>query len=166
MPSARFQPMRLVTTFAGTMRDFGSIERRDATNARFFWASMGGRGGPFKLCVRRRHLEPHHSQNLSCGWRDNTRRSRWKCRHDGRHRSAARFNSPYAIAVDGSNNAYVADGGNTIERSRPAVWSTTVAGLAGMFGSDDGTGSAARFYRPLGIAGGQFWQTLRCRLRE
>ncbi len=66
--------------------------------------------------------------------------------------SAARFNSPSGITTDGTN-LYVADtGNNTI---RKIVISTgevsTLAGSAGLSGSTDGTGSAARFNGPSGI---------------
>jgi len=50
-------------------------------------------------------------------------------------------------------NVYVADSYNhTIRRITPARVVTTVAGLAGSFGSADGTGSAALFDYPSGVA--------------
>src|SRR5204863_73114 len=56
-------------------------------------------------------------------------------------------------ATDSSGNVYVADTGNyTIRKITPAGAVTTLAGLAGNTGSDDGTGSAARFNRPYGVA--------------
>ncbi|MFI5180605.1 MAG: PKD domain-containing protein [Thermoanaerobaculia bacterium] len=67
--------------------------------------------------------------------------------------NSARFNAPRGIAVDGSGNAWVADTANqTIRKVTPAGAVTTVAGLAGTSGSADGTGSAARFYSPSGVA--------------
>ena len=48
---------------------------------------------------------------------------------------------------------YVADSGNnTIRKVTSAAVVTTLAGLAGNVGSADGTGSAARFNNPEGIA--------------
>ncbi len=67
--------------------------------------------------------------------------------------SAARFNAPFATAVDGAGNVYVADSANhTIRKITPAGLVTTLAGKAGASGSANGTGSAARFYSPSGVA--------------
>lgn len=67
--------------------------------------------------------------------------------------SVARFRSPGGVAVDLAGNAYVADLFNsTIRRITPAGVVTTFAGVAGQSGSTDGTGSAARFDVPLGVA--------------
>ena len=57
------------------------------------------------------------------------------------------------MAVDSAGNVYVADTDNhTIRKVTPAGVVTTLAGLAGSPGSADGTGSAARFYCPRGVA--------------
>ena len=67
--------------------------------------------------------------------------------------SAARFLHPVGVAVDSAGNVYVADSGNnTIRKVTPAGVVTTLAGLAGSAGSADGTGSAARFNDPSGVA--------------
>jgi streptogramin lyase len=70
--------------------------------------------------------------------------------------SAARFNYPAGVAVGTSGNVYVADQYNdTIRQATPVGTNwvvTTLAGLAGSSGSADGTGSAARFARPAGVA--------------
>ena len=67
--------------------------------------------------------------------------------------STARFYTPTGVAVDGSGNIYVVDQGNhTLRKVTPAGVVTTLAGLAGSSGSSDGTGSAARFNNPTGVA--------------
>jgi hypothetical protein len=67
--------------------------------------------------------------------------------------SAARFNFPFGVAVDWAGSVYVADSYNhTIRKVTAAGVVTTLAGEAGSWGSADGTGSAARFYYPFGVA--------------
>jgi streptogramin lyase len=67
--------------------------------------------------------------------------------------SVARFYGPSGVAVDGSGNVYVADTDNdTIRKVTPAGVVTTLAGTGGIAGSADGTGAAARFYYPEGVA--------------
>ena len=67
--------------------------------------------------------------------------------------SAARFQYPAGVAVDSDGYIYVADWGNsTIRKVTPTGDVTTFAGLAHVFGSNDGTGGAAQFYGPSGVA--------------
>lgn len=67
--------------------------------------------------------------------------------------TAARFNSPSGLAVDTAGNVYVADTLNhTIRKITPAGEVTTIAGTAGAAGSANGTGDAARFNVPQGVA--------------
>ena len=66
---------------------------------------------------------------------------------------AAEFFSPTGVAVDSSGNTYVADTGNsTIRKITVAGVVTTLAGTAGITGSADGTGAAAQFNSPSGVA--------------
>jgi sugar lactone lactonase YvrE len=66
---------------------------------------------------------------------------------------AARFALPDDVAVDRTGNLYVADTDNhTVRKITPDGTVTTLAGLAGVSGTTDGLGSAARFYWPAGIA--------------
>jgi sugar lactone lactonase YvrE len=68
----------------------------------------------------------------------------------------ALFGNPHGIAVDANTNIYVADMTNHIIRmlspSGSGWSSTTIAGLAGNYGSADGTGATARFNGPYGVA--------------
>src|ERR1035437_403540 len=67
--------------------------------------------------------------------------------------SAALFNQPQGVAGDGAGNVYVADTGNhTIRQIAPGGVVSTLAGLAGISGSANGTGGSARFYQPEGVA--------------
>jgi len=67
--------------------------------------------------------------------------------------SGARFNVPAGVAVDSADNLYVADEFNHTIRKVTAVGVvTTLAGTAGMSGSVDGTGPAARFNGPIAVA--------------
>ncbi len=67
--------------------------------------------------------------------------------------AAATFNMPMGIAIDGSGILYVTDNGNnTIRKITPAGVVTTPEGTAGIQGDTDGTGPAAAFDQPLGIA--------------
>lgn len=78
---------------------------------------------------------------------------------------AASFFNPTGVAVDGAGNVYVTEpgrrntfvsvsigGNNTIRKITPAGVVTTLAGDAGVVGSADGSGVAANFYDPVGIA--------------
>jgi sugar lactone lactonase YvrE len=70
--------------------------------------------------------------------------------------SAAGFYSPNGVAVDTATNLYVADTGNhtirKISRSGTNWAVTTIAGVPGEAGFNDGTNSSARFDTPCGIA--------------
>ena len=70
--------------------------------------------------------------------------------------TAAHFNLPNGIAVDGTGNLFVADGNNHTIRKMTLVGTnwvvTTIGGLAGSTGSTDGIGKAAKFNIPGGIA--------------
>lgn len=67
--------------------------------------------------------------------------------------STARFSSPFGVAVDHTGNVYVADAGNhTIRKILPTGEVTTLVGMPRYAGSADGSGSAARFNAPYGVA--------------
>jgi sugar lactone lactonase YvrE len=65
----------------------------------------------------------------------------------------ARFHAPFAVVADQRGHIYVADTGNhTIRRIAQGGEVVTVAGLPGQAGYADGSGSAARFSSPQGLA--------------
>jgi len=67
--------------------------------------------------------------------------------------SMARFKYPFAVALDSGGNVIVADAENhTIRKVTSGGVVTTLAGLAGAQGTNNGTGSAARFKQPSGVA--------------
>ena len=67
--------------------------------------------------------------------------------------AAARFSWPPGVACDSAGNVYVADlHNNAIRKITPAGVVTTLAGKAGQLGSVDGTGAAASFNGPCGVA--------------
>ena len=68
----------------------------------------------------------------------------------------ARFDYPSGVTVDTNGNLYVADQVNSTVRKMTTDgtnWTvSTIAGLAGNYGSANGTNGAARFYYPAGVA--------------
>jgi sugar lactone lactonase YvrE len=69
---------------------------------------------------------------------------------------AARFTNPYGLAIDDANNLYISDiHEKTIRKMNLQTGQVaTLAGTPGTGGSDDGTGAAARFREPRGLAYG------------
>jgi sugar lactone lactonase YvrE len=63
----------------------------------------------------------------------------------------ASFNKPFSVAVDGSNNVYVADAGNNLIRKIAADGTVSTFAGTGVPGSADGTDTAT-FNSPLGVA--------------
>lgn len=66
--------------------------------------------------------------------------------------SACGLDSPAAICIDTHNNLYIADSNHTISKITTDGVFTTIAGVAGVAGDIDGSGSDARFNRPRAIA--------------
>lgn len=67
--------------------------------------------------------------------------------------TVARFFQPSGLAVDARGNVFVADAGNhAIRKVTPTGTVTTLAGQLGISGSQDGTGTGARFSTPVGVA--------------
>lgn len=69
--------------------------------------------------------------------------------------AVASFNTPKGLTVDVAGNLYVADTNNyTIRKVAADGTVSTIAGVANAGGAVNGTGSAASFYLPTGIAMG------------
>lgn len=66
--------------------------------------------------------------------------------------AAASFYRPRNVATDSADNVYVVDASHAIRKITPAGVVSTLAGMAGVSGSADGIGAAARFNIPIGIA--------------
>ena len=67
--------------------------------------------------------------------------------------NAARFSGPSGMTIDSADNIYVVDQFNsTIRKVTPSGVVSTIAGSAGLGGLVNGTGAAARFSNPRGIA--------------
>ena len=67
--------------------------------------------------------------------------------------SAARFFNPTGVSVDTAGNVFVVDRSNfTIRKVTSAGVVTTESGQAGIAGSNNGLGSAARFNYPFGVS--------------
>ena len=66
--------------------------------------------------------------------------------------AAASFSGPVGVAVDGAGNVYVADAGNQRIRKVTAAGVVTTLAGSGNAGFADGTGAAASFAVPLGVA--------------
>jgi sugar lactone lactonase YvrE len=146
----KITPTRAVTTFAGTADSTGSSDGTGAT-ARFSSPSgvaVDGAGNVFVADSGNNTIRKITPAGMvttlagaaSSGSADGTG-------------AAARFNSPESVAVDGAGNVFVADWGNsTIRKITPSGVVTTFAGTAGSYGSADGTGAAASFSFPTGVA--------------
>jgi sugar lactone lactonase YvrE len=66
--------------------------------------------------------------------------------------STATFNNPQGVAVDGSNNIYVADTGNNLIRKVTAAGLVITLAGSGSGSVLDGPGLLAKFNQPIGIA--------------
>lgn len=141
----------VVSTFAGAPGDFNSFDG-PGTNARFYHPEglALDAGGSLYVADTWNHtirkITPAGVVSTLAGLAGNFGAA------DGTN-NKARFYRPAGIAVDTATNLYVADSFNhTIRKITPAGAVTTIAGLAGIWGSVDGTNGSARFYLPQGIA--------------
>jgi uncharacterized protein YjiK len=145
-------PDGVVTTVAGQVGMTGNADR-NGTNATFnspYGTVVDSKGNIFVSdLVNRsiRKISPAGDVALFAG-----SPTRLQGTNDGVG-SAAKFQAPEGIAIDNSDNLYVADqGASTIRRITPDGTVTTLAGLGKSSGTNDGVGKAARFSSPEGVA--------------
>ena len=147
----KITPDAVVTTFAGLAGTEGSVDGT-GTDARFFTPcgiATDGLDNVYVADVNNltiRRITPAGVVSTLAGLAGVSGNA------DGTG-AAARFALPRSVATDSAGNIFVADTLNhTIRRITPAGVVSTVAGVAGLSGSVDGTGSAARFLFPGGVA--------------
>ena len=143
----RITPSGVVTRFAGTAGMAGTVNG-SALSAQFDWPTgiAISPAGDIYVSDYRSHVIRKISGGVVSTFAGVPGES-------GATASPARFNHPRDLAVDSSGNVFVADTGNyTIRRITPAGSVSTFAGTPAMPGDDDGTGVAARFLQPDGVA--------------
>jgi sugar lactone lactonase YvrE len=147
----KITPAGAVTTLAGTPGSTGSGDGTGAA-ARFQFptgVAVDGAGNVFVADAGN-----HNIRKITPGGTVTTLAGAWGLSGsaDGTG-AAASFSNPNGVAVDGARNVFVADSGNrTIRKITPAGAVTTLAGTPGLSGSADGTGAAASFSNPYGMA--------------
>jgi sugar lactone lactonase YvrE len=147
----KIDPSGVVSTVAGLAGSAGSADGA-GTNARFFrpWGVAVDKAGNVYVADSNnntiRKMTPCGVVTTLAGLAGRSGSA------DGTA-SAASFNFPESLAVDNAGNVYVADTDNhTIRKITPSGVVSTLAGLAGVGGTTDGAGSAARFHFPNGVA--------------
>jgi hypothetical protein len=141
-------PACTVSTIAGVAGSAGSVDG-DRTTARLSSPGAVVVDGSGSLYVSQSHMIRHVTQagdvttiagTTTPGWADGTG-------------TAASFYSPVGLALDPAGNILVADQNNhSIRRVTPEGVVTTFAGAPVSTGGTDGTGAAARFNSPRGLA--------------
>ena len=148
----RITPAGVVSTFAGAPSQFGAADGA-ASTARFFLPyglAMDGDGNLYVADSGNHTIRKITPAGVVSTFAGSAQQAGFT---DGTGASA-RFNSPWGVAVDRSGALYVSDNqNNAIRRVSPTGVVSTLAGSgAGAAGSQDGTGGAARFDQPRGLA--------------
>lgn len=143
----------IVSTIAGTTGMFGSSDGVGAA-ARFFDPLGVAADGAGNLYVADRGALTIRKIVLATGLVSTIAGTAGMTGSTDGVGSVARFSSPVGLSLDGVGGLYIADTDNsTIRRLILATGGvSTIAGTAGMSGSVDGTGSAARFASASGLA--------------
>jgi sugar lactone lactonase YvrE len=140
-------PAGAVTTFAGD----GTYGFADgAGTAARFNAPLGITvDGDGNLCVA--DSDNHRIRKIDTSGNVTTFAGSTQGSNDGAG-TAARFNHPYGITVDGDGNLYVADSDDHRIRKIDTSGNVTTLAGDGTYGFADGAGTAAQFRNPQGIA--------------
>ncbi len=146
----KINPSGIVSTFAGSVNQPGSTDGI-GTEARFYYPSGIAIDSSDNLFVADtsnhtiRKITPSGVVTTLSGAAGTSGSA------DGTG-PAARFNQPWGMTIDGSDNLYVTDVGNyTIRKITPTGFVTILAGAAGFRGNRNGTGHRAWFHTPRGI---------------
>ncbi len=147
----KIAPGGVVSTLAGTPGVLGSGDGTGAS-AGFFWPqgiTVDGSGNVYvadTLNSTIRVITPAGIVSTLAG------KAGVRGSDDGAG-ALASFSMPEGIGLDPAGNLYVADAlSRTIRKVTPAGIVTTLAGTAGAYGSNDGTGAAAQFELPQSLA--------------
>jgi serine/threonine protein kinase/sugar lactone lactonase YvrE len=148
----KISPAGEVTTLAGMAGQAGELDRDDGAAARFtapLGIAVANSGNIYVAEFASdtiRKVTPAGAVSLLAGSPGNPG---WKdAKGDNAH-----FRNPWALAVDRSENVYVADKDNSVIRKiTPDGLVTTLAGQHGAPGFADGPRETARFKEPHGVA--------------
>jgi hypothetical protein len=141
----------VVTTLAGTSGTYGSVDGTGA-EARFN-SPKGITGNATYLYVADTYNHTIRQITLSSRLVATFAGSPGEVGTADGSGSVARFNYPFGVTLDNSGNLFVTDAvSHTIRKITSAGAVSTFAGVAGIPGSIDDTGTAAKFNFPAGIA--------------
>ncbi len=144
----KITPAGIVSTLAGSTLS-GNVNDQD-TNARFNYPTGIAVDGTGNLFVADENN--HIIRKITAGGLVTTFAGSSNPDNIDDTATAAAFFSPYGIAIDASNNLYVAEiGNNKIRKITPGRRVSSVAGN-GVAGYDDGIRENATFNNPTGIA--------------
>ena len=143
-----------ITTVAGTITTGFSGDEGPATSAELFYPEGVAVDGSGNLYIAEHSNERVRKVNGSGTITTVAGTGTAGFSGDGGSATAARFNAPYAVAVDGSGDLYIADYFN--QRVRKVNGSGTITTVAGIgsagFSGDGGSATSAQLNGPIGLA--------------
>ena len=143
------------------INDDFTIDLREGSHADYgqiIWVSVFSDGDRVDVYFRKKNYQPPGTDNGSGNpagegkWRASAFAGNGTAGYGDGTGTAARFSAPQGVALDNEGNVYVADTeNNRIRKITPDRVVTTLAGNS-TAGYSDGTGTAARFSAPQGVA--------------